>query len=649
MRGLSESDLLLEEAEETDYDSYDSAAEDEFYNGQDSADENLYEGRTFHPFSRLPPELRIRVWELALGEEAQPRILHFGLDLSPPRLLDSDDVDDVVIDWTVRTTEELAKETRHVRRIIAVNREARDVVLKTMPHALKLRSKRPGRGPATVNFHRDRDVAYLSAGREFQKTLSFDLRGDWQQGGRCNFEGFAENVTQLAINCSSLSSIEEFDDGRLYAHILEPFSNLKRLFLELLQCEQLKLGDKIWAGSEFVYTHEVAIRDRGNGYFLTKRVWPNADDYDDFARQLPVPTFNEPGLPSTKRLRQLGHGAMILPMFVFEDRRGYETLEKLRALWQEAYSRGIPVEELSDWSLDGDDDDVDQGFGSSEPDEYESEGIDDSEIIENGTDHYDSDEDDLSGDLVHGDDESSNGDDDDSDGDSGSALNGRQNDRSVPNGNAAAFSSPEPEPTSVSGTQNSRKRRIVADSDDELPSDVSRKRRARNGGLSTGIRADTDDEGVSETSAARMRRRRAAVVDSDDEDEDDEEDGDRGKDKQEGETGKKNDAAGREDDTDEEEDDDDTSDEDDDDEDEDDVEDDDEVADVKRLSLAARLDLVPPRHRLSRNSRIVSTDDEEDDEDDEDDDEEDDEDDEDDERSEDGLIDGIAEESDMSD
>ncbi|KAH0494762.1 hypothetical protein TgHK011_008351 [Trichoderma gracile] len=646
MRGLTTLDVLLAEAEEGDYDSYDSAAEYEFYNGPDPADFTPYSGRTFHPFSKLPPELRIKVWELALAGEAQPRILHFGLDLVPPRSLDFNDLGSVVIDWTVQTSAELAKETRHVRRIVAVNREARGVVLKTLPHTLELPSRKSGRRPATVYFHRDRDVAYLTAGDIFLDTLLTRLRGDWQHGGRCIFEGFAENVTQLAIDYCSLSVIEGRDITRLYTHILEPFSNLQRLFIDLPPSRQLTLGDRIWAGSEYVYTHEVAIRDRGNGYFRKMHVWPNADEYDAFARQLALPNVDELGLPSPDGLMQLGHGAMILPMFVFEDHGGYRAFEKLRTSWQEAYARGIPVDELTDWSSDSD-----NGIMEEYIDQYESEGIDDS-IIEEYWPDDDGEEIDLSGDQNYGDDESSEGDDDDdSDGNTGSdAENDHRDEHNVSNENAAAFSSPKPEPSS---TVNSRKRRIVADSDDELPSEVPNRKQARNGGFSSGTGSDTEDEGVSEASAARKRRRRGAVVDSDDEDDDDGDDGIGGKGKQNGESRKKNNDVGpeEEDEEEEEDDDDDTSDEDDGDDDEDEDEQN-EAADVRRLSLAARLQLVPPRHRSSRNRRIDSTDDEEDEEDDDDDDDDDDEDvedDEDDERSEDELIDGIAEESDMSD
>ncbi|ETS01032.1 hypothetical protein M419DRAFT_36498 [Trichoderma reesei RUT C-30] len=640
--------LLLEEAQETDHDSYDSAAEYEFYNGKDAADENPYEGRTFHPFSKLPPELRIRVWELALVRELQPRILHFGLDLSPRPFTELDDHGDVIIDWTVQPSRELAKETRNVRRIVAVNREARDVVLKTLPHTLKLGPSRTGRGPATVHLHRDRDVAYLSAGDRFLDTLCASLRGDWQHGGRCRFEGFAENVTQLAIDCCSLSVLERLDINRLYTHILEPFPNLKRLFFDLPPTRQLTMGDRIWAGSDYVYTHEVSIRDMGNGYFRKMHVWPNADDYDDFARQLPLPNMNELGFPSPEEVTQLGHGAMILPMFVFEDRGGYRALEKLQTSWQEAYLRGIAADELTDWSSTSDGGNYEEYI-----DEYESEGIDDSELVEHGF-HDNWDLDNLSGDQILEDDASSVGDFDFSEGNTSSdAEDGHGDGHDASNENAAAFSSPEPEPSSVLGTVSARKRRIVADSDDELPSEVPRRKHARSGGSSSGTRSDTDDEGVNEASATRKRRRRAAVVDSDDESDDGgDDDEERGKGEQNGETRKKTKHVGPEEDDEENsdgDDDDGTSDNDDDDEEEEDSDEEEqnEVADVRRLSLAARLELVPPRHRSSRNRRIESTDDEEDDEEDEDDDNDDD--DEDDERSEDELIDGIAEESDESD
>ncbi|PNP59988.1 hypothetical protein THARTR1_00012 [Trichoderma harzianum] len=629
-----DSELLLRYAEETEDDSYDSAVEYEFYNGKDPWDENPYEGRVFHKFPELPPELRLRIWELGLVEAARPRVLQFEVRARarkmPGLFIENefgDQIQRLFRDWHVRPGTDLARVTKRTRILMAVNREAREVARKILPHTLKVQN--PARnGYGKVNFNRDRDVVHID-GYE-REHISPWTPDESLEDSAYHFDGFAENVVQLSIDINAFTDNHaDTDTDAYFNHAMEPFHNLKRLFLLSHPILPLSSRQKLWCGSDFVYTHTTAIKDRGNDYFWTKRCWPNADDYDDFVRnQVSTPTLGD--VPHQGRPLIPTRGILVLPMLAFDDSDGLKAFDKARARWRESYERGISIQELSDSSSDSSSDSDSQ----SEPDEYESEGIDDSEIIDNDSEDN-SDDDDMSGDEVYGDDDDA-------------TLDGNEVGEIVP-----VFSSPEPEPepepepnglgASTLDAQNSRKRRIVADSDDEDPSEGPEAKRARTSRPARVVTSDTEDEGVSKSNGTGRSRRRAAIVDSDEEEDDDgndvevngmDEDGSSSKkDRKGAANGVKGNNRGQKDD------------EDDGEEDEDGEEE--EVTDVRQLSLATRLDLVPQRHPSSRKRK--AEDDESSDPEDYTEDDDDDDEDEDEERSEDDLIDGIAEESDESD
>ncbi|KAM6481695.1 hypothetical protein HDV62DRAFT_68633 [Trichoderma sp. SZMC 28011] len=626
-----DSELLLRYAEETDDDSYDSAVEYEFYNGTDPWDENPYAGRVFHGFALLPPELRLKIWELGLVEEARPRVLQFEVRAIPRKMPGvfteneyGDQIQRLFRDWHVRPGKDLARVTKRTRILMAVNQEAREVARKILPHTLKVQN--PARnGYGMVSFNRDRDVVQIDG---YEKGHISPWAPDERlEDSAYHFDGFAENVVQLAIDEHAFNDNDtDIDTDPYFTHAMEPFHNLKRLFLLAQVVLPVAPHVQAWCGSDFVYTLTTAIVDRGNDYFWTKRCWPNADDYDDFARNhVPTPQIRDVShpLPFTR-------GILVLPMLAFDDLEGLKAFDKARVRWQKSYERGMSIGELSDSSSDSDTD------SQSEPDEYESDGIDDSEIIENDSEDN-SNEDDMSGDEVYDDDDDV-------------TLDGNEVGEIVP-----VFSSPEPEPEpepepaglggSTPDAQNSRKRRIVADSDDEDSSEGPGAKRARTSRPARVVTSDTEDEGVGEPNGNRRNRKRAAIVDSDEEEDDDDsndvevkgmdEDGSSSKKDGKGALNEvKSNHKGQEDDED-------------DDEEDEDEEEEEEVTDVRQLSLASRLNLAPQKHSSSRKRTAeddMSTDPEENSEDDDEDDEDDDE-----ERSEDDLIDGIAEESDESD
>ncbi|KAK4081190.1 uncharacterized protein Triagg1_2722 [Trichoderma aggressivum f. europaeum] len=618
-----DSELLLRYAEETEDDSYDSAVEYEFYNGTDPWDENPYAGRVFPKFAELPPELRLKIWELGLVEAERPRVLPFEVHAIPRKMPGvfteneyGDQIQRLFRDWHVRPGKDLARVTKQTRALVAVNREAREVARKILPHTLKVQN--PARnGYGMVNFNRDRDVVQVD-GYE-RGHISPRAPDERLEDSAYHFDGFAENVLQLAFHESAFDE-DDTDNttDEYFNHAMEAFRNLKRLFLLRPATNPMAPYVMNWCGSDFVYTYTTAIRDRGNDYLWTKRCWPNADDYDDFVRKnVPTPMLRDvphPLLPT--------RDVWVLPMLSFDDKGALKRFDKARAKWQESYERGIYIGQLSDLSTDYDSD------SQSEPDEYESEGIDDSEIIDNDSEDN-SDDDDLSGDEVYGDDDDS-------------TVDENEVGEIVP-----VFSSPEPEPEpnglrdSPSDAQNSRKRRIVADSDDEDPSEGPGAKRARTTRPARVVTSDTEDEGESKPNSTGRSRRRAAIADSDEEDDDDgkdvevkgiDEDVSGSKKDRKGATnGIKRNTRGQKDDEDDDE----------------EEEEEEEVTDVRQLSLASRLNLVPQRHPSSRKRKAEDDESSNPEEYSEDDDDEDDDDDE--ERSDDDLIDGIAEESDESD
>ncbi|KAL6890431.1 hypothetical protein GGI43DRAFT_219831 [Trichoderma evansii] len=617
------SELLLRYAECTDDDSYDSAVEDEFYNGEDPWDENPYKGRVFHKFTALPPELRIKIWKFGLAGLTQPQLLEFSLQSSVRK--DGNDMvpDETGMphprryrDWTINGSPSLVRATELNRNVMAVNREARDVALKLLPHTLKI--KTPG-GNGIVNFDRNRDIIQLR-GYNYEVMHPFPVEERFQDFVY-NFDGFADNVVQLAIRHNDF--FDEDEDTSVYFNLaLEQFRNLKRLFL-LSTHDKFAAGDILWCGSDYIYVRTSMITDGRNEPLWTKWCWPNVVEYDDFTRnQVSRPLTNL--LPSEALPLLRTRGIELFPMVVFEDKYGLEVLKKLKAKWERTYAEGNLLSQSESSSSSSEEE--------SEPDEYESEGIDDSEIVE--SDDGDDEDRSISGDDIYGE-------QDDSDDSDNTDISGAGVGEIVP-----VFSDPEPEPEVAGGAKNSRKRRIVTDSDDEDDeiSERSGRKHARIGSFPAPDEG-SEDEAISRPSGAGRSRKRAAVIDSDDSD-DDEEDGGGAfsskpdkhesskKDEAKDGRGKKKRKADKRMETDEDDDEDDEDDE------------DEEIMDVRRLSLASRLQQVRQSH--------PSSDEESNGEEDSDhiNDEDEDEDDEDEDKAEEmyggGLIDGYADESDDS-
>ncbi|KAM0347676.1 hypothetical protein ACHAPU_004690 [Fusarium lateritium] len=434
---------------------------------------------SFSQFCRLPTELQYRIWELFCPElSARYRVLDFLISYGTMRHPDSA----TSLVWTIRDGIALEDQTRNLRTIFAVHQASRALATNAFPNSLSIDA---GTGDAIVAFNRNSDVILVN--------------GLTCPPGKNVFHlpEFASEIKNLALGGPDI-----LDDlsGSDVPTLLNQFTQLESFYVSIssTDCQKSTLG---WCTSELVNHYRTQTYEKQPGLgedlqFLW--CWPNLQRHPDFARfQIDRDTWDNLPDPTGSTLERRGLKAW--PMVAFEYERGLRRYEMLQTLGPDLGD---------DTSSDEEDDDEDNG---SNLDEYESDGIDDNEIVET---YDDSDEEGIS--LASG----SPGparqqiqevsDDEEEDEDDGVA--------GVDAG--ANFSSPEPdeEPESVP-VQRGRKRRVVSDSDDEEEEDVQPSKRARIGRV---VDSDDEDEGDEpEISQGVPSHNRSRTIISDDEDEDD--------------------------------------------------------------------------------------------------------------------------------
>lgn len=539
--GAARRGLVDDEAEE----SGDDGAEE---SGDSSAGDSSAGARTFHGFVRLPPELRYRVWEAFCPDLlAKGRLLQF--DLSPASSRHARAYPTRTV-WTVKEWVTLPDQTEPLRRVMAAHGESRAVALKAFPDTLSIDS---GSGDALVHFNRNVDVVLV---RGIRNCAPNDM---------LHFPGFADRVLSVAAKL-----LHPHDDATETVRIvLDNLPNLKRIYFHR-DVDFYRDRDIRWCISDYVhqYVTETFEKEPGLGEnTLSVACWPDVDNHADFAKYQIPRVLTGRRLPEIDQMME-ERGIETWPMVLFDseeameqyrwlqDTRHVPNCEELVCGFHDPASEAEPADSETD----------------EDEDEYESDGIDDAEIVEDD----EASEDEIIPRALS---------DGPSSADEGDAAGAR-------------FSSPEPAPRRP-------KRRVVTDSDDD------------------------DGAAPAEPRAKRARTGRAIAVNSDDEEDagpapapvvtisDSEADGGAGGAKTaatNGESGSSEDSS-----------------------DEDSSDEDDSVP-KQRVSLAERL-------RMSREAIPIpssdgeggSTDDEEGEEDDDEDEDDD---------SEDGLIDGMAAESD---
>jgi hypothetical protein len=382
--------------------------DDDIYHRNDLTQDSYLD--SFPQFGRLPSELRNTIWELFCPELcARHRVLDF--QISYGTALHPDSASSFV--WTVRDGIALGDQTKNLRTVFAVHKESRALATNAFPDSLSIDA---GSGDATVRFNRNSDVVLMNGLSCPPGRMVFHL------------PGFASEVKNFALGGPNI-----LDDlsGPDVPALLRQFNQLECFYVNVssTDCQKSTLG---WCTSDLINRYQTQTYEKQPGLgedlqFLW--CWPDLQRHPDFARfQIDRDTWDNLPDPLGSELEQRGLKAW--PMVAFEYERGLRRFELLQTLGPD----------LGDDTSDEDEeDDDDDGNNGPDLDEYESDGIDDDEIVET----YDpSDEEGIS--LASGSpqpvpQEISDDEDD---------------------GAGANFSSPEPE-QEAAPVQRGRKRRVV--------------------------------------------------------------------------------------------------------------------------------------------------------------------------------------------
>ncbi|KAF7562155.1 hypothetical protein G7046_g1993 [Stylonectria norvegica] len=431
----------------------------------------------FNPFCRLPYELRQRIWELFCPElRFKPRVLDFTISPGTARHRDSTTPSAARI-WTVHDGLTLQDQTSNTRTILSVHQESRAMALRALPHTLSIDG---GSGDAEIRFNRDADVILINGLRGANSDDIFHL------------PKFADEVKNVALGgweSSDRTSAEAF------SNLVGNFGNLQSLFTCASSAAWRK-KNLIWCTSDLAnrFFSETFESEPGIGEDLEiLYAWPDVYDHKDFAK-FQIPHDECQTIPEVLQKTLDETGAQAWPMAIFEFDRG---MRRYRSL--------LDCDPGADDHYSSDDNS--QITRSTEEshtdlDAYESDGIDDDEIIEI---HSSSDEEDEVT-LEHAFPRSA------------ALLDHESHNTTGDEASEGNFSSPEAaseagEDTTVSSRR--RKRQIVSDSDDETEAQdrpVSKRARVARIVLS-------DSEGESEPDGAReadhiVRRPRVLISDS---------------------------------------------------------------------------------------------------------------------------------------
>lgn len=451
-------------AVETDDNSSEDSSEEE------SSDEEGSQGATlrqFRPFSRLPPELRNLIWEDFCPDLTAPsRIVDFYVSPGSGRhqLYASEATKK---SWTIKPGMFLYQQTLALRTVLSVHKESRANALRVVPDTVAMDA---GHGDALVRFNKDHDVAMVDGIDDSRSSITVHL------------PDFGDEVKNLALH----SRGGDFGnlDRETVSRFLSQFSHLETL-LVCTAARSHSMEHLTWSTSRLIHHYTMQNTELRPGFgedITVLYCWPDLINHGDFARFQIPPLVAVPERIG-RRLEEIG--ARAWPIVCFEFQSG---LDRYKALCNGELDSG---DDDSLGSLPDDSED-----SHTDLDEYESEGIDDEEIVQT----YDSseDEDDIDDQVPI------------------------QTDSPRPDYLQAQFSSPEPDsgPEAAHGNDGAvmalrRKRRIISDSDGEDEEDLEPvAKRAR-----TTVVISSDSESTPTVSEASPQvhepRRKARIVLSD--------------------------------------------------------------------------------------------------------------------------------------
>jgi hypothetical protein len=470
------------------------------------------EGHTFFPqFMKLPIELRFRVWEYICPElTGNGRVVSFNLRAG------------YSCDPWVDDSMYLDQTTVRVRLISAVHRESRQLAIKAFPDILNF-------GPDhewIVRFNARKDVVGLST----MMTPKHEHSSIFWKLGLPSIPGFSERVRHLKIFATQTQDVD-------LQGMFDNFPNLEAVYRctppPLDQPELLR-----WCVSDRIKSYcPQLVEDNGIGnerFFQFLYCWPNLAEHRDFA-ETRIPLQGLLGTSAELASVKADSDCKVWPLIRFEDRQ-IDFLEHLKT-WdgKEDLSQYIPEE--SDLS--------------SESDEYESSGIDDSEIsdhVGSDIDYYiDSegethqissheDEADINSDYSKDDSAQTSLNEDDLEAaDQGSdedlqpfspiqdSSPSSQYSPATSSGSDAAGSGSDSEGAPAPKTKQPRTRRVVADSDDEeeeedMPRTRARKRARKRTRRVDSDDDDSDDDEEEDDDIPQKRRKRARIIQESDDD-----------------------------------------------------------------------------------------------------------------------------------
>ncbi|KAK3312631.1 hypothetical protein B0H66DRAFT_377865 [Apodospora peruviana] len=487
---------------------------DGFFNREESPPRD--ELHFFPQFMRLPLELRQHIWELFCPDiTAAGRVYEFELGMCPNRA-------GYCALYPIRFDEQAAAP----RALLATNRESRQFALRSFPDTL----------PTEIGglpFNKERDIIKL--GFFHEGVASMDPRQ-------------LKNIRNIAFSLPERRP----RDYRHVCSMIKMYPSIKHIYVDVefgLEYDSFTATKKClgWCALEthhHFFFDTIELQQGLATYLEFVYCWPNLVRHPEFPKYWRETRPNSwPGvrllslLENDPDCRELIGDDTVLPLVSFSDNADFQN-----------FLNKAETGHLDD-SSDSDDHD-----GEEEPDEYESEGIDDSDIEE---DSHSEDEDDLvvlGSDHDNEEDHSQDGQNDAAESEFGgfspiyqgpTGQNTAVIDLTGLEVGAANFSSPEPEAGSSTASESGpdgeeierrprgalkRLRRTVVDSDDddeenaesEDEDDAPRRKRARVAERNMTIILSSDDEEEDVAKMRRNNRARAVVLDDDDEDDDEE-------------------------------------------------------------------------------------------------------------------------------